>query len=200
MAQTATKRDARYTYADYLRWPDDERWELIHGVAYNMTPAPSRLHQEVSRELLRQFANHLLGKRCQVYDAPFDVRLPVSGESDLTASNVVQPDLVVICDPAKLDEHGCKSAPDLVVEILSPATAAKDLKDKFVLYERVGVEEYWIVHPVEKAVSVYRRGPDGLYGRPSVYTAGDRVPVAFLPELEIDLAMVFSEPGTEEAV
>ena len=81
----------------------------------------------------------------------------------------------MVCDPSKLDERGCKGAPDLVIEILSPATAAKDLKDKFVLYERVGVEEYWIVHPAEKAVTVYRRGSDGQYGRPSVYTAGDRV-------------------------
>ncbi len=200
MARAATKRDERYIYADYLRWPDDERWELIDGVAYNMIPAPTRLHQEVSRELLRQFANHLLGKRCQVYDAPFDVRLPAPGESDTAASTVVQPDLVVVCDHAKLDEQGCKGAPDLVVEILSPATAAKDLKEKFVLYERVGVVEYWIVHPVEKAVTIYRRDPEGLYGRPSVYTAGDRIPVAFLPELEIDLATVFIEPGTEEAV
>jgi len=200
MPQAATKRDARYTYADYLQWPDYERWELIGGIAYNMTPAPSTTHQRVSRELFFQFVGHLKGKKCEVFNAPFDVRLPAPGESDLTASTVVQPDLVVVCDPAKLDEQGCKGAPDLVVEILSPATAAKDLKEKFVLYERVGVEEYWIVHPVEKAVTVYRRGPEGLYGRPSVYTAGDRVPVGFLPELEIDLAMVFIDPGTEEAV
>ena len=200
MAQSATKPDASYTYADYLRWPDDERWELIGGIAYNMTPAPSTTHHRVSRELFFQFVGHLKGKKCEVFNAPFDVRLPAPGESDLTASTVVQPDLVVVCDPAKLDEQGCKGAPDLVVEILSPATAAKDLKEKFVLYERVGVEEYWIVHPVEKAVTVYRRGPEGLYGRPSVYTAGDRVPVGFLPELEIDLAMVFIDPGTEEAV
>ena len=152
------------------------------------------------RDAKYTFVGYLKGKRCEVFNAPFEVRLPAPGESDLTASTVVQPDLVVVCDPAKLDEQGCKGAPDLVVEILSPATAAKDLKEKFVLYERVGVEEYWIVHPVEKAVTVYRRGPEGLYGRPSVYTAGDRVPVGFLPELEIDLAMVFIDPGTEEAV
>jgi Uma2 family endonuclease len=198
MAQAATRHDARYTYADYRLWPGDERWELIDGVAYNMTPAPSRLHQEVSREFLRQFANHLVGKRCQVYGAPFDVRLPASSETDQTASTVVQPDLVLVCDPAKLDEQGCTGAPDLVVEILSPATAARDLKEKFFLYERVGVEEYWIVHPVEKAVTIYRRGPDGLYGRPSVYTTGDRVPVVALPGFEIDLAAVFGEPAAEE--
>jgi len=200
MAQAAINRDAKYTYADYLRWSDDERWELIDGIAYNMTPAPSREHQRVSGELFLQFGNHLRGKKCVVYGAPFDVRLPAPGETDLTASTVVQPDLVVVCDPAKLDEKGCKGAPDLVVEILSLATAAKDLKEKFVLYERVGVEEYWIVHPVEQAVTVYRRGPDGLYRRPSVYTAGDRVSIAFLPDLEIDLAAVFGVKGTEGAV
>jgi len=200
VAQTATKRDARYTYADYLRWSDDERWELIDGVAYNMTPAPTRRHQKISGELFLQFGVFLQGKRCDVYHAPFDVRLPAPGETDETTGTVVQPDLVVICDASKLDDRGCMGAPDLVVEILSPATAAKDMKEKFLLYERVGVAEYWIVHPVEKVVSVYRRAPDGQYGRPAVYTAGDRIPVALLPELEIDLATVFGEPGTDDAV
>jgi len=88
MPRTPLKRDARYTYADYLGWSDDGRWELIRGVAYNMTPAPSRRHQAVSRELLRQFANHLFGKRCEVFDAPFDVRLPAPGESEETTSTV----------------------------------------------------------------------------------------------------------------
>jgi Uma2 family endonuclease len=193
MAQAAKKRDAKYTYADYLTWSDEERWELIDGVAYNMTPAPSRKHQEISWELAQQIGAHLHGKRCKAYTAPFDVRLPAPGATDETTSTVVQPDLVVVCDPAKLDDRGCKGAPDLVIEIVSPDSVARDMKEKFLLYERVGVAEYWIVHPTDRIVSVFRRGPDGFYGKPDVHTAEERVPVGVLPELEIDLATVFAE-------
>ena len=193
MPQAATRRDARYTYVDYLQWSEDERWELIRGVAYNMTPAPPRRHQAISIELARQFANHLVGKGCKVFDAPFDVRLPAPGETDETTSTVVQPDLVVVCDPAKLDERGCKGAPDLVIEILSPESVARDQKEKFLLYEQAGVQEYWLVHPTDRIVTVFHRGADGAYGRPAVYTPDEHIRVGVLPELEIDLAAVFGE-------
>jgi len=193
VGQAATKRDARYTYADYLQWSNDERWELINGVAYNMTPAPSRKHQKISWELAQQIGAHLRGKNCQAYAAPFDVRLPAPGEPDETTSTVVQPDLVVVCDPAKLDDRGCKGAPDLVIEIISPDSVARDMREKFLLYERAGVAEYWIVHPIDRIVSIFRRGPDGLYGKPDVHTAEERISVGVLPELEIDLAPVFAE-------
>jgi len=193
MSQTATKRDARYTYADYLTWSDDERWELIDGVAYNMTPSPSRRHQEISGDLFRQFSVHLFGKCCKVYAAPFDVRFPAPGESGEAASTVVQPDIVVVCDPTKLDDKGCQGAPDLVIEILSPYTSSKDLKEKFLLYERAGVSEYWVVHPAERTVMVFLRGTDGAYGRPARFASDDRVPVGVLPDLEIDLTTVFAE-------
>jgi Uma2 family endonuclease len=193
MTQAALKRDARYTFADYLQWTGDARWELIDGVAYNMTPAPSRRHQKISGELFLQFGLFLRGKRCEAYDAPFDVRLPKPGESDETTSTVVQPDLVVVCDPSKLDDRGCKGAPDLVIEILSPDSVARDQKEKFLLYEQAGVLEYWLVHPTDRIVTVFHRGADGAYGRPAVYTPGERIRVGVLPELEIDLAAVFGE-------
>ena len=121
MRNTQNKTDQKWTYTDYLTWPEGERWELINGVAYNMSPAPSRRHQELSGELFRQIANHLKGKQCKVYDAPFDVRLSTAGnESDNYIDTVVQPDIVVVCDPSKLDERGCKGAPDIVIEISSP--------------------------------------------------------------------------------
>ena len=126
-----------YTYEDYLLWSDEERWELIDGVPYNMTPAPSRVHQGISMELSRQIANHLAGKMCKIYAAPFDVRLPKSDEEEEQIETVVQPDLVVVCDGNKLDERGCKGAPDLIIEILSPYTAGKDMKIKRNLYEDV---------------------------------------------------------------
>jgi Uma2 family endonuclease len=193
MTQAALKRDARYTFADYLQWTGDARWELIDGVAYNMTPAPSRRHQKISGELFLQFGLFLRGKRCEAYDAPFDVRLPKPGESDETTNTVVQPDLVVVCDPSKLDDRGCKGAPDLVIEILSPDSVARDQKEKFLLYEQAGVLEYWLVHPTDRIVTVFHRGADGAYGRPAVYTPGERIRVGVLPELEIDLAAVFGE-------
>lgn len=186
--------DHKWTYADYCSWPDEERWELIDGVAYNMSPAPSRIHQKISGELFRQISNHLHGRQCEVYSAPFDVRLPnFNGQDDADIETVVQPDIVVVCDPGKLDDRGCKGAPDLVIEILSPATAEHDLKDKFHLYQRVGVKEYWLMHPTDRTTMVFKLGDADAYGRPDVYGSRDRVEVPLLGDLEIDLAVVFTE-------
>lgn len=191
--EAATKES--YTYGDYLKWTDEERWELIKGVPYDMSPAPSRTHQKISGELFRQMANYLTGKTCQVYAAPFDVRLPDQAEKDEEISTVVQPDLVVICDQKKLDERGCKGAPDLIVEILSPCTAAKDLKNKFALYEEKGVKEYWLVDPTNQIVQVFTIEESGTYGRPAIYDSTDQVKVGIFPDLVIDLPAVFGETG-----
>ena len=193
MGPLAEKKDELFTYGDYLKWNDDERWELIDGVAYNMTPAPSRFHQQISRELLIQLATHLRHTACQVYAAPFDVRLPEGDEADDAVRTVVQPDVSVICDPSKLDDKGCKGAPDLIVEILSPATARKDLKEKFLRYERAGVKEYWIADPSGKTVTVFRLSEAGLFGRPDVYGEEERIKVGIFEEMEIDLQPVFNE-------
>ena len=142
MGPLALNLQETYTYGDYLRWDDGERWELIDGVAYNMTPAPNRRHQAILRELSYQFTAFLAGKPCEVYFSPFDVRLPEHNEKDEEVTTVVQPDLVVICDPDKLDDRGCRGAPDLVNEILSPSTSRKDMKTKLELYEKRGVREY----------------------------------------------------------
>ncbi|MGE5604170.1 MAG: Uma2 family endonuclease [Bacteroidota bacterium] len=182
-----------YTYGDYTKWPDEERWELIDGVPYNMSPAPSRIHQKILGELYKQIAVYLTGKVCEVYIAPFDVRLPKGEESDDRIDTVVQPDLVVVCDREKLDERGCKGAPDLVVEVLSPGTAGKDMKIKLALYERVGVKEYWLVDPSNKTVQVYQLETSSRYCRPSIYSDTDRIRVGLFPDLEIDLTSVFSE-------
>ena len=187
--EAATKE--KYTYGDYLTWTDEERWELIDGVPYNMTPAPSRAHQDISRELMIQLAVYLENKKCKVYAAPFDVRLPKGDEEDERIETVVQPDLVVVCDENKLDESGCKGAPDLVVEILSPYTASKDMKIKRDLYERVGVEEYWLVDPTYKILQVYKVGSDGKYGPPRFYTAEEEVKVGIFTDLAVDLTRVF---------
>ncbi len=139
----------RFTYADLLSWPAEERWELIDGVAYDISPAPSREHEEITVALILQFGNFLKGNPCRVYTAPFDVRLPNASEDAMTASTVVQPDLTVVCDLKKLDARGCLGAPSMVVEIVSPDSAARDLQVKFQLYEQAGVPEYRVILPGE---------------------------------------------------
>jgi len=141
-----------YTYGDYLTWNDDQRYEIIDGVVYNMVPAPSRRHQGISMELGRQLSNYLLDKKCEVYVAPFDVRLPEGNEDNEDIMTVVQPDLVVVCDLDKLDERGCKGAPDLIIEIISPDSGGRDKKIKRDLYEKHGVKEFWLVNYDEKTV------------------------------------------------
>ena len=182
-----------YTYADLLTWPEDERWELIDGEAYDMSPAPTRRHQEILGDLYLQFGNFLKNSPCRVYVPPFDVRLPKPHETTMTTTTVVQPDLTVVCDPNKLDERGCVGSPTLVVEILSPSTAKKDLRQKLNKYAQVGVLEYWVVYPSEKMVHVFLLNEQGRYGDPTIYVNGEQVPVTTLPGLVIDLASVFAD-------
>lgn len=187
----ALPQEKYYTYEDILNWPGDERVELINGEPHLMAPAPSPDHQGISVELTAQFRTYLRGKKCRVYHAPYDVRLfEEDGDQPRHVDTVVQPDLVVICDPSKLDGHGCKGAPDLVIEILSPSTMRKDRLLKFNLYQKAGVKEYWIVDPDAKVVQVMTL-EEGQYHVPLVYTASDTVPVGVLEDCKIDLKPVF---------
>jgi len=185
------EQDRIFTYKDYLTWNDNEGWELIDGVAYSMAPSPSVNHQRVAMELGRQFANFLSDKPCEVFSAPFDVRLPETNEDDEDSKNVVQPDIVVICDSSKLDEKGCKGVPDLTIEIVSPASASIDNIKKMDLYEKNGVKEYWIVHPIYKIVTIYKIMENGSYGKPEIYSEKDKIEVELLKELTVDLGPVF---------
>lgn len=187
------KGHERFTYADYLTWPDDERWEIIDGVAYAMSPAPGLAHQRISRALTRIIDTHLLGRQCELFTAPFDVRFAdLSSVSDNYVDTVVQPDILVVCDKSKLDERGCNGAPDFIIEISSPSTGKNDLTRKFDLYQRHGVSEYWIIHPAEQTLLVYKIEEDRMYGKPDRYAGDDKVPVPLLGELVIDLADVFA--------
>lgn len=177
--------DAHHTYGEYRRWRDDARYELIDGVAYAMAPAPARIHQEVLLELARQVANALADHPCRAFIAPFDVRLPKGNEADDEIDTVVQPDLSVVCDPAKLDACGCRGAPDWIVEVLSPATAGHDHILKRALYERAGVNEYWLLHPVDRIVTIYRL-ESGRYGVPEVRELQGQQQVTALDGLVID--------------
>ena len=178
------RKEKRYTYDDYLQWPDDTRYELIDGEAFLMSPAPLVEHQEVAGEVFRQLANQLDGQPCRPYIAPVDVRLPRTDEADAAIDTVVQPDVLVVCDPGKVDRRGVRGAPDWVLEVLSPSTAAHDQIAKRRTYERAGVREYWLVHPGDRTLTVYVLD-NGQYGRPEIYELKDATPVGVLPGVSI---------------
>jgi Uma2 family endonuclease len=192
MGLAAKKQREKFTYSDYLSWNEDESWEIINGDAYDMSPAPPTIHQLISGELYLQIGNQLKGKPCRVIPAPFDVRLPLGNERQEDIENIVQPDISVVCDKTKLDNKGCLGAPDLIIEIISPSSSRKDRMEKFFLYERVGVKEYWLVPPGDKIVEVFILGPDGKYGRPDIYSESDTVRLNILNDIKVDLRSVFS--------
>ncbi len=186
-------RKARYTFADCLTWDENERAEIIGGEVYMMAP-PSRVHQEISFEIGRQLGNYLEGKRCKVYPAPFGVRLfEKDGDALERIDTMVEPDISVVCDSSKLDKYGCKGAPDMVVEVLSPSTQRHDQLVKLVLYQRAGVQEYWIVDPENKTVRVMLLDGSGVLHLHEVYSRGDIAKVNILDGCFIDLSKVFSE-------
>jgi Uma2 family endonuclease len=178
----------RYTYTDILAWPEDERWELFDGEAHRMA-SPTTAHQVILGELFVQLHSFLKGKPCKVYPAPFGVRLfPQPDHSDNT---FLEPDIVVVCDSAKIDERGCNGAPDLVIEILSPSSVSRDFIYKLNKYHDAGVREYWIVDPENKLVGAYHFEKTGF--KPFDFAKGSKAPVSILPGCEIDLKAVFAE-------
>jgi len=185
----------RYTFADYLTWMDDKRRELIDGFINLMTPAPLRIHQEIAANLYLEIGNQLSDKPCKAYFAPFDVRLPNNPNeiSDEQVYTVVQPDISIICDLTKLDKKGCVGPPDLIVEIISPATAKHDIEDKYRLYEKHGVKEYWIVYPESKSVSVFLLDSSGKYQIVGMYADDTKVKVNIFDNVTIDLKEVFKD-------
>jgi len=178
--------DKLYTYSDYITWDDDKRWELIDGVPYMMS-APTRMHQNISRNLFRQFDRFLENKPCEVYYAPFDVRL----NADTLDDTVVQPDLLIVCDNTKLDDAGCKGSPDMVVEILSPSTARYDRNTKFNAYLKSGIREYWIIDPETKSLAQHILKDSNYITHP--YTDEETAPVHVLEGCTINLSKVFEE-------
>ncbi len=193
MGLPARQHEYGFTYADYLGWPEGERWELIDGEAFAMSPAPTNHHQLIVGELFAAIHEHLRGKPCRPFVAPFDVRLPRAGTANAEVDTVVQPDISVVCDPDKLkDNHGCLGAPDWVIEVLSPGTAVRDQRTKRALYEHHGVAEYWLVHPVDRSVTIYRL-ETGAYGKPLVFGVEDTcAPLAF-PELIFAVVDIFRD-------
>jgi Uma2 family endonuclease len=179
-----------WTYADYKAWElkPRERYEIIYGEAYAMA-APNTAHQGMLTELVRQIANFLTGKPCKVFPAAFDVRLFY--KEDESDDTVVQPDITVICDAKKIGPEGCRGAPDLVVEILSPSNTAIEMQRKFDLYRDAGVREYWVLNKEHKTLTVYLFDGEKFISR--TYGEKDKAPVSVLNGLSIELAPVFTE-------
>jgi Uma2 family endonuclease len=182
----------QYTYADYLTWNFKERVELIKGLIYKMSPAPSSVHQLISGYLHTDINNFLRKSDRKAFAAPFDVRLTNKRKSteDNVIINVVQPDLCVICDPSKIDKRGCLGAPNLVIEIVSKGNTKLELEQKFKLYEENGVQEYWIVQPGDQTVSVFDLVQD-KYALRQIYSNDSKIDVAVLPGLVLDMKDIF---------
>jgi Uma2 family endonuclease len=186
-AMALLKRDSHhYTYADYLRWSGTHGEELIDGTAYvREPPAPSPSHQGIVVGLCHQVSTALKDKPYRVYVAPFDVRLPKFAEEDDQVDTVVQPDVLIVCDLQKIDARGMRGAPDWVAEILSPYTAGHDQGVKLTAYERAGVREVWLVHPIDRTLAIYRLEA-GRYGRPSILELKGQIQIAAVPGITID--------------
>jgi len=182
--------DVRYTYADYKDWDlkEGERYELIHGVAHAMA-TPSDYHQSIAFELGRQIGNFLVGKPCKIIPAPYDVRLFY--EEDETDDELVQPDISIICDKEKRGPEGCRGAPDMVVEILSPSNTAIEMEEKFDLYQDAGVREYWLVNPKTKTLKTHLFEKGEIHIR--TYNATDKAEIRIFPGFMVDLEPVFAE-------
>jgi Uma2 family endonuclease len=182
-----------YSYADYLTWQMEEVVELIKGRIFKKAAAaPKRIHQKVSVELSFRLTGFLKGKKCEVYSAPFDVRLPKKSIEDKKIHDVVQPDICVICDPEKLDDRGCIGAPDLIVEILSTGNSKTELKHKFELYESNGVREYWIIHAETQDLLIYTL-TNGKYIPSILFTSGHVVESKVISGFKLDLEEFFGD-------
>jgi Uma2 family endonuclease len=196
MGNPALAPDERFTYRHYRTWPDSERWELIDGHAWAMSPAPRTRHQEILGRLFTSLREAVKGRPCKAFIAPFDVLVPDRDESDDEVATVIQPDISVFCDRSKIGTRGARGAPDLVIEILSPSTSKKDLNEKFGLYERHGVKEYWVVDPGNYCLQVWRLGPNGRYGEEDLRDLlQDASPIAsaLFPDFRVDLKELFHD-------
>ncbi len=177
------KENGKFTYDDYVTWPDEERWEIIDGIAYDMSPSPMVKHQRMSANLFRLIDGALQGTECLPLYAPIDVVL--------SENNIVQPDIIVVCDPQKITEKNIQGAPDMIVEILSPSTSQKDRWIKRKLYEKFHVLEYIIVDPDAQYVERYLLEDNSLFNRGEMFEAQQILQLKSVNNLEIPLWEVF---------
>jgi Uma2 family endonuclease len=187
-----------FTYEDYLTWKFKERIELIKGKIFKMSPAPAITHQKIAADLFSYFVKKLNHAPCQLFFSPIDVKLigrPFKKRKipDNQIHTVVQPDIIVVCDPDKLiDNRSVSGAPEMVIEILSPGNTNTETKYKLNLYEENGVEEYWVVHPPYKYVEVYLL-KDNAYSKPTIYEMGDTISCKILKGIDIPVDQIFRQ-------
>lgn len=181
-----------YTYADYLQWKFEERLELFRGKIFKLS-APNTKHQVIAGNLFYLTKSFLSKHECQVFIAPFDVRLPRKNrKKDNEITTVVQPDICIVCDPSKIDDRGCCGAPDLIVEILSPGNSKKEIKLKYQLYEEAGVKEYWIVNPAEENIVAFILNEQGKFSGLKMYAGEDIIQSIAVPGLNVNLTEIFT--------
>lgn len=186
MAQ-AIKDEQCYSIEDYRGWPEDEKWEIIHGVAYDMSPAPRIKHQNIVSNFHINLKMHPENP-CYTGIAPTDVVLD--------EYSVVQPDVFIVCDGEKITENNVQGAPDLIVEVVSPGTEVKDRREKKGLYEKSGVKEYLIVFPEREYVEQYVLEND-RYGPPEIFNWDEILRLRLFPN-EITLAEIFEKVAEKD--
>ena len=200
-AQHKKPSGSHFSYADYRTWPENERWELIHGEAWNMSPAPAWGHQELLGIIFSDLRSFLKGKPCRAFIAPVDVFLadPGHNPNDLdSVDTIVQPDLGVVCDRAKITPRGVMGAPDLAMEIISPSSVIRDLNLKKDLYGRHGCREYWVLDVNLTWVSRFVRQPDGTWDEGTTYDSSQTAESLLLPGFRLVLPDLRSEMGLKE--
>ena len=186
-----TLEDRLYAFED-LSTSEEERYELQDGILVPVKNA-SYSHNRIRSNLVVMLGTFLMGKTCRLLGPDFPVSL-FYGREDVPAEykRMVDPDILVVCDPGKLDEKSCKGVPDFVIEILSPSNRENDEVRKFALYEKAGVREYWMVYPELRQVRICVR-EDDRYNVIRIYREEDKVPVSVLPGCVIDLAQAFGD-------
>ncbi|MEM7586647.1 MAG: Uma2 family endonuclease [Acidobacteriota bacterium] len=179
------KSRQRFGWDDYRAWEDGERWELIGGKPFSMSPAPSSRHQTIVGNLFGQLYQHFQGRQCRPFVSPIDVKL--------SAEDVVQPDIAVVCDPNQVQETHVEGPPTLAIEVLSPSTHRHDRVRKLRLYARAGIQEYWLVQPYPAVIEVL-----GLTGEhyqiAGAYTDTETLTSPTFPDLALELSTVFTLP------
>lgn len=176
----AIQKEKFYTETEYENFENDGICEYSNGFIIAMAP-PTRIHQKVSGEISRIIGNYLSGKPCEIYQAPFEVRLELHD-----GIKRLQPDISVICDKSKLTPKGCTGAPDLIIEIASPSYILYDYVTKASWYRDAGVREYWIVNPMTSKITVFNYELETM----EEFSFVDILRVGIFKDLEIDFGKI----------
>ena len=186
MENLAYKDNKKYTYEDLEKINDGNRYEILDGELYLLSRPVSK-HQVILLDMGQQFNDFFKNKKCTPFIAPLDVRLDSKGKK---SKNVVQPDLMVVCDENKIQDK-IEGAPDLVVEILSKYNKLHDKFDKYHLYQKYGVREYWIIDIEEGIAYVYILSKENIYTLPKLYKIKEKIKSSIFKGLEISLEETF---------